>query len=108
MGELTYFLGLQIKQDEEGTFISQTKYCLDLLKKFEIKDSKTISTPMASNVLIDKDETRVDFDITRYRSIIGSLLYLTASGLISCLVSTCVLDIKHRIRIPTLRSLNVL
>lgn len=52
MGVLTYFLGLHIKQGEEGTFISQTKYCLDLLKKFEMKDSKTITTPITSNMLI--------------------------------------------------------
>lgn len=66
IGELTYFLGLQIKQGEEEFFISQMKYYLDLLKKFEMKDSKTISTPMASNVLIDKDERGVNFDITMY------------------------------------------
>ncbi|XP_058781059.1 uncharacterized mitochondrial protein AtMg00810-like [Vicia villosa] len=56
IGELTYFLGLQIKQDEVGIFISQTKYYLELLKKFDMKDSKSISTPMKSIVLIDKDE----------------------------------------------------
>lgn len=74
MGELIYFLGLQIKQAEEGTFISQTKYFLELLKKFEMKDLKSISTPMDLNVLIDKDERGVDFNVTRYRGIIGSLL----------------------------------
>lgn len=64
MGEITYFLGLQIKQAEEGTFIIQTKYFLELLKKFDMKDSKSILTPMTSNVLIDKDERRVDFYAT--------------------------------------------
>ncbi|XP_050918918.1 secreted RxLR effector protein 161 [Lathyrus oleraceus] len=68
MEELTYFLGLQIKQVEEGTFISQTKYCLELLKKFDMKDSKIISTPTTLNVLIDKDERGVDFDVTRYQA----------------------------------------
>lgn len=79
MGELTYFLGFQIKQGEEGNFISQTNYCLDLLKKFEMKDSKTISTPIASNVLIDKDERGLNFDGTRYRGKTRSLLYLITS-----------------------------
>lgn len=78
MGDLTYFLGLQIKQTEEGTFISQTKYCLELLKKFDMQNSKSISALMASNFLIDKDKSGVEIDITKYRGIIGSLLYLDA------------------------------
>ena len=55
MGEITYLLGLQIKQAKEGIFISQMNHCLELLKKFDVKDSKIISIPMESNVLIDKD-----------------------------------------------------
>ncbi|KAK2403095.1 putative mitochondrial protein [Trifolium repens] len=79
MGELTYFLGLQIKQLEEGTFIYQTKYCLELLKKFGMTDSKHMETPMASTCALSKDEKGKDVEITKYRGIIGSLLYLTAS-----------------------------
>jgi hypothetical protein len=79
MGELTYFLGLQIKQLEEGTFIYQTKYCLELLKKFGMTDSKIMETPMASTCALSKDEEGKDVEITKYRGIIGSLLYLTAS-----------------------------
>ncbi|KAK2429898.1 hypothetical protein QL285_028295 [Trifolium repens] len=79
MGELTYFLGLQIKQLEEGTFIYQTKYCLELLKKFGMTDSKIMETPMASTCALSKDEECKDVEITKYRGIIGSLLYLTAS-----------------------------
>ncbi|KAK2382949.1 putative mitochondrial protein [Trifolium repens] len=79
MGELTYFLGLQIKQLEEGTFIYQTKYCLELLKKFGMTDSKHMETPMASTCALSKDEEGKDVEITKYRGIIGSLLYLTAS-----------------------------
>lgn len=56
------------------------KYCLDLLKKFEMKDSKSISTPMTSNMLIDKYERGMGFDVTKYQGIIRSLLYLTASS----------------------------
>ncbi|KAK2435258.1 hypothetical protein QL285_020332 [Trifolium repens] len=79
MGELTYFLGIQIKQLEEGTFIYQTKYCLELLKKFGMTDSKIMETPMASTCALSKDEEGKDVEITKYRGIIGSLLYLTAS-----------------------------
>lgn len=79
MGELTNFLGLQIKQVENGTFISQIKYCLEILKEFDMQNSKSISTLMASNVLIDKDEIGVEIDITKYRGIIGFLLYLTTN-----------------------------
>ncbi|WJX13359.1 hypothetical protein P8452_03755 [Trifolium repens] len=67
MGELTYFLGLQIKQLEEGTFIYQTKYCLELLKKFGMTDSKIMETPMASTCALSKDEEGKDVEITKYR-----------------------------------------
>jgi len=79
MGELTFFLGLQIKQTRDGIFLSQTKYALELLKKFDMQDCKSISTPMASTLSIDKDESGIDVDGKRYRGMMGSLLYLTAS-----------------------------
>lgn len=66
MGELTYFLGLPIKKPKGGTFISQKKYCMKLLKKFNMKNSKTISTHIASNMPIDKDESKVQIYITKY------------------------------------------
>ncbi|KAL8126009.1 hypothetical protein AgCh_013342 [Apium graveolens] len=78
MGELSYFLGLQVKQTEEGTFISQSKYTRNLLKKFGMQDSSTASTPMATVTKLDKD-TGESVDNTNYRGMIGSLLYLTAS-----------------------------
>ncbi|KAH9670243.1 hypothetical protein KPL70_016903 [Citrus sinensis] len=56
MGELKYFLGLQIKQNEEGIFINQAKYVKDLLKRFGIDDSKTKNTPMSTTTKLDKDE----------------------------------------------------
>jgi len=79
MGELTFFLGLQIKQTRNGIFLSQTKYALELLKKFDMQDCKSISTPMASALSIYKDETGIEVDGKRYRGMIGSLLYLTTS-----------------------------
>jgi len=79
MGELTLFIGLQIKQDKEGTFVSQTKYTLELLKKFDMQYCKSISTPISSTLSIDKDEFCTDVDNKRDRGMIGSLLYLTTS-----------------------------
>jgi len=79
MGELTFFLGLQIKQTRDDIFLSQTKYALELLKKFDMQECKSISTPMASALSIDKDKTGIEVDGMRYRGMIGSLLYLTTS-----------------------------
>jgi len=79
MGELNYFLGLQIKQLNHGTFLSQTKYCKELLKKFDMENYKEISTPMATNCYLDSDEKGTHVDQTKYRGLIGSLLYLSAS-----------------------------
>jgi len=56
MGELNYFLGLQIKQLHDGTFLSQTKYCKELLKKFDMENYKEISRPMATNCYLDLGE----------------------------------------------------
>ena len=79
IGELTFFLGFQIKQLDEGTFICQEKYTKDLLKRFKMDDCKAIKTPMATNGHLDMDEGGNPVDQTLYRSMIGSLLYLTAS-----------------------------
>ncbi|KAL8088621.1 hypothetical protein AgCh_038409 [Apium graveolens] len=70
MGQLSYFLGLQVKQTEEGTFINQSKYTKNLLKKFGMQDSSTASTPMATATKLDKD-TGASVDITNYRESIA-------------------------------------
>ena len=79
IGELSYFLGLQIKQLKDGTFVSQTKYAKDLIKRFGMEDAKPIKTPMATNGHLDLNEGGKSVDLKLYRSMIGSLLYLTAS-----------------------------
>jgi hypothetical protein len=79
MGELKYFLGFQIKQLQEDTFISQTKYIQDILKKFGMKNAKPIKTPMGTNGHLDLDTEGKSVDQKVYRSMIGSLLYLCAS-----------------------------
>nr|GEU91737.1 putative ribonuclease H-like domain-containing protein [Tanacetum cinerariifolium] len=79
MGELTFFLGLQVKQIEDGIFISQDKYVNEILNKFGFSDVKTGSTPMETHKTLLKDEKGEDVDEHLYRSIIGSLMYLTSS-----------------------------
>jgi hypothetical protein len=74
-----YFLGFQIKQLLDGTFISQTKYIQDILKKFGMKDDKPITTPMGTNGHLDLDTGGKSVDQKVYQSMIGSLLYLCAS-----------------------------
>jgi hypothetical protein len=79
MGELKNFLGFQVKQLQEGTFISQTKYIQDILNKFGMKDAKPIKKPMGTNGHLDLDTGGKSVDQKVYRSMIGSLFYLCAS-----------------------------
>ncbi|GJW59082.1 putative ribonuclease H-like domain-containing protein [Tanacetum coccineum] len=79
MGELTFFLGLQVKQNNEGIFISQDKYVAEMLKKFDLVNVKAAITPMETKLPLTKDEEAFDVDVHLYRSMIGSLMYLTAS-----------------------------
>ncbi|KAJ9544456.1 LOW QUALITY PROTEIN: hypothetical protein OSB04_024163 [Centaurea solstitialis] len=79
MGELTYFLGLQVKQSEKGIFISQGKYVREMLQKFELTTCSEMKTPMAPPLKLEKDSNGKPVDVTLYRGMIGSLLYLTAS-----------------------------
>jgi hypothetical protein len=79
MGELNFFLGFQVKQLKEGTFLFQTKYTHDILKKFNMENAKPIKTPMGTNKHLDLDIGGKSVDQKVYRSMIGSLLYLCAS-----------------------------
>ncbi|GJY10243.1 putative ribonuclease H-like domain-containing protein [Tanacetum coccineum] len=79
MGELTFFLGLQVTQKDDGIFISQGKYVEEILKKFGFLTVKTASTPMETSKPLLKDAEAEDVDVHLYRSMIGSLMYLTAS-----------------------------
>ncbi|GJV78765.1 retrovirus-related pol polyprotein from transposon TNT 1-94 [Tanacetum coccineum] len=79
MGELNFFLGLQIKHMKDGIFFNQTKYIKEMLKKFGLEDSKPMKTPMSSDTKLMKDEECESVDSTKYRGMISSLLYLTAS-----------------------------
>ncbi|GJW73009.1 putative ribonuclease H-like domain-containing protein [Tanacetum coccineum] len=78
IGELTFFLGLQVQQKEDGIFISQDKYVAEILKKFHFDSVKSASTPIETQKPLIKDEEAADVDVHLYRSMISSLMYLTA------------------------------
>jgi hypothetical protein len=79
IGELSYFLDLQIKQMKNVTFMSQGKYINDMLKKFGMEDAKSISTLMGTSGSLDSDISGNMVDQTMYRFMIRSLLYVTVS-----------------------------
>jgi hypothetical protein len=79
IGELSFFLGLQITQRPEGMFISQQKYLREMIKRFQMEDSKPVGTPMVIGYKLRKDDDSPESDQSSYRSMIGSLLYITAS-----------------------------
>jgi hypothetical protein len=79
MGELTFFLGIQVKQTKEDIFIHQAKYTKDLMKKFNMAELKSMTTPMSMATALDPDENGDVIDQREYRSIIDSLLYLTVT-----------------------------
>ena len=79
MGELNFFLGLQVLQTSKGIFLNQGKYTRDLLKKYKMEQSKVAKTPMSSTLSLDQDKNGKNVNQKEYRGMIGSLLYLTAS-----------------------------
>jgi hypothetical protein len=79
LGELSFFLGLQICQRNQGIFISQTKYIREMLKRFGMEDCKLVTTPMQTSCKLRKDDDSKSTDQRKYRSMIGSLLYVTTS-----------------------------
>ena len=79
IGELTHFLGLQIRQQDSGIFLSQSKYAKNLVKNFGWESTSFVRTPMSPNVKLTVDLLGKTIDPSLYRSMIGSLLYLTAS-----------------------------
>jgi hypothetical protein len=79
MGELQLFLGLQIKQSKEGTFVHQAKYTKNIVRRFKMEDSKAMATSMSTTTALDADEEGEHVDQKECRSMIGSLLYLTTT-----------------------------
>nr|GFC92075.1 hypothetical protein [Tanacetum cinerariifolium] len=78
-GEMTFFLGLQVKQLPDGIFISQDRYVKDILTKFDMESVRTATTPYEAAKSKLKDESDPSVNVHLYRSMIGSLMYLTAS-----------------------------
>ncbi|KAJ9544570.1 hypothetical protein OSB04_024277 [Centaurea solstitialis] len=89
MGELTFFLGLQVKQSSKGIFINQAKYVQDVLKKYKLSEASPMRTPMATGQKLHKDISGTSVESKLYGGMIGSLLYLTASRP-DIMFSTCV------------------
>jgi hypothetical protein len=79
LGELSFFLGLQIRQRNQGIFISQTKYIREMLKRFRMEDCKPVITPMKTSCKLRKYDDSKSTDQRQYRSMIGNLLYVTTS-----------------------------
>ncbi|GJV26650.1 retrovirus-related pol polyprotein from transposon TNT 1-94 [Tanacetum coccineum] len=79
MGEMKFFLGLQIHQSPKGIFINQAKYALEILKKHNMDNCHSIGTPLATKPKLDVDLSGEPVDQSDYRSKIGSLMYLTSS-----------------------------
>nr|GFA37019.1 putative ribonuclease H-like domain-containing protein [Tanacetum cinerariifolium] len=79
IGELTFFLGLQVKQKQDGIFISQDKYVAEILEKYGFLEVKNASISMEIQKPLLKDEDGEEVDVHMYRSMIGSLMYLTSS-----------------------------
>ena len=78
-GEMTFFLGIEVKQDERGVFISQKKYAKEILKKFQMENCNPMSTPMFQKLKLCKEDGAKKVDETDYRSLVGCLMYLTAT-----------------------------
>nr|GEY16504.1 ribonuclease H-like domain-containing protein [Tanacetum cinerariifolium] len=103
MGELMFFLGLQVKQLPDGIFISQDKYVKDMLKKFDMESMRTATTPYEVSTHKSKDDTDTAVNVYLFRSMIGSLMYLTASRPdIMFAVSACSRHQVTPVREPTL------
>jgi hypothetical protein len=81
VGELTFFLGIQVKQTKQGSFIYEAKYTKDSIMKFAMTDAKLVSIPMSMMTALDPTEDDEAIDQREYRSTIGSLLYLTVTQL---------------------------
>ena len=79
VGELTYFLGLQVKQTDSGIYINQAKYARNLVKRFGLNKAAHVRTPMVANAKLTNDPSGESVDVTLYRRMICCLLYLTAS-----------------------------
>nr|GEV75752.1 retrovirus-related Pol polyprotein from transposon TNT 1-94 [Tanacetum cinerariifolium] len=94
MGEMTFFLGLQVNQFPRGIFINQSNYVLEILKKYRMESCDPVGTPMEIKDKLDLDQNGTPVDATKYRSMIGALMYLTSSRL-DIVHATCLLGLRN-------------
>ncbi|RDX65107.1 putative mitochondrial protein, partial [Mucuna pruriens] len=85
LGEMNYYLSLEVYQFEDGTFLNQEKYAHEILKKFRMESYESVPIPLVLNLKISKEDGTGKNDASFYKSFIGTLLYLTSSDLILCL-----------------------
>eukprot|EP00253_Pinus_taeda_P003658 PITA_03658 len=81
MGFLRYFLGIEVDQNEKGIFISQARYVNQVLSRFNMEECKAAITPTVMRLKLSREDSSKDFDPSLYKSIVGSLMYLTATRL---------------------------
>eukprot|EP00253_Pinus_taeda_P013575 PITA_13575 len=79
MGLLRYFLGIEVDQNEKGIFISHARYVNQVLSRFNMQECKAAITPTVMGLKLSREDRRKDFDPSLYKSIVGSLMYLTAT-----------------------------
>ena len=91
LGLMHYFLGIEIRQREEGIFICQKKYTENLLKKYKMEGCKTVDIPLESKKALQTEDGSPKADQTKFRSLIGSLLYLTTTRT-DIMYATCLLS----------------
>ncbi|KAL3339575.1 hypothetical protein AABB24_028262 [Solanum stoloniferum] len=101
LGEMVYFLGMEIKQEKNELFICQKKYAKDILTKFRMENCKETATPMCQKEKLSKNDEAEKVDKTLYRSLVGCLMYLTATRpdilyVVSLLSSNCATDTHLR------------
>ncbi|GKD35675.1 retrovirus-related pol polyprotein from transposon TNT 1-94 [Tanacetum coccineum] len=97
MGQMSFFLGLQVSQSPGGIFINQSKYALEIVTKYGMDSSNPIDTPMVDRLKLDEDPLGIPVDQTRFRGMVGSLMYLTASrpDLDTAMALTAYADADH-------------
>ncbi|GJR45603.1 retrovirus-related pol polyprotein from transposon TNT 1-94 [Tanacetum coccineum] len=97
MGQMSFFLGLQVSQSPGGIFINQSKYALEILTKYGMDTSDPVDTPMVDRSKLDEDPLGIPVDQTRFRGMVGSLMYLTASrpDLDTAMALTAYADVDH-------------
>ncbi|MCO5598462.1 hypothetical protein L7F22_052558 [Adiantum nelumboides] len=117
LGELCYFLGIEMIRNEGGIWLSQKKYGLDILMKYGMADSKLTSTPLDQNLKLRIDEGEVLDDVTMYRKIMGSFIYMTTSqpnlsyaiGLAQYVVLLCTFkeQLQQHVRVHSNRAVSI-